>query len=241
MRDCFSDGLLTRLAHDTHPVDLMCLYLLHGSVERIPGLLPGPEALSFGHLSRHVRAENRSSRDDADTFSLFVRRKVHGRPYGLEFRIHFLAGEPYADAVIPFGARIALPRFLHHLRGRYGSGGAPGDWDFNVYTDVRDLRESIVLFGNRREIWFQANRAPVASGRSRPVPGARGRLLTGRLHGNRFGAHARLHAGGVLFPDRLAAVDAATPEARAYRRSTARLRDPLPLAAGPAPTARRSR
>ncbi|MFE2107473.1 hypothetical protein ACFXAF_16580 [Kitasatospora sp. NPDC059463] len=234
MRDGFSDGFLTRLAHDTHPVDLMCRYLLHGSVERIPGLAAGPEALSFEHLSRRVRAENRSSHDDADTFSLSVRRKVHGRLYGLEFRFHFIAGEPYADAVIPFGAPIALPRFLHHLRGRYGSGGAPGDWDFDVYTDVRDLRESIVLFGNRREIWFQANRAPVASGRSRPVPGARGRLITGRLHGNRFGTHALLHAGGVLFPDHLTSVDAATPEARAYRRHTARLRDPLPLHTGAA-------
>ncbi|MFB7475166.1 hypothetical protein [Kitasatospora sp. NPDC056184] len=206
----------------------MCLYLLHGSVERIPGLLADPEALSFRHLSRHVRPEDRAGHDDADMFALSVRRKVRGRLYGLEFRIYFVAGEPYADAVVPFGAPVGLPRFMHRLRGAHGSGGAPGDWDFDVYTDVRDLRESVVLFGNRREIWFQVNRGPVVAGRSRLVHGNRGRLVTGRLHGNRFGAGAPLHAGGVLFPDRLAAVAGASAEARAYRRYVARLRDPLP-------------
>ncbi|MFE6868882.1 hypothetical protein ACFVFS_20270 [Kitasatospora sp. NPDC057692] len=216
VRDSFSDGFFTRLAHDAHPVDLMRLYLLHGSVERIPGLPVDPEALSFDHLSRHVRPEHRSGHDDADMFSLSVRRKVDGRLYGLEFRLHFLAGEPYADAVVPFGAPVGLPRFLHRLRGSHGSAGAPGDWDFDVYTDVHDLRESIVLFGNRREIWFRVDR---------------GRLVTGRLHGNRFGTNARLHAGSSLFPDRLAAVARASAEARAYRRYVARLRDPLPARA----------
>ncbi|MER7770538.1 hypothetical protein [Kitasatospora sp. NPDC096140] len=210
----------------------MCLYLVHGSVERIPGLLADPETLSFEYLSRHVPAESRAGHGDADTFSLCIRNRVHGRLYGLEFRIHFVAGEPYADAVIPFGAPVGLPRFMHHLRGNHGSGGAPGDWDFEVYTDVRDLRESVVLFGNRREVWFQVNRGPVVAGRSAVVPGNRGRLTTGRLHGNLFGADARLHAGGVLFPDRLADVEAVTAEARAYRRYVARLRDPLPLRAG---------
>ncbi|MFJ9611571.1 hypothetical protein ACIRS1_35075 [Kitasatospora sp. NPDC101176] len=195
----------------------MCLYLLHGSVERIPGLLVDREALSFEHLSRRVRTEDRSGYGDADTFSLFVRRKVRGRLYGLEFRIHFVAGEPYADAVIPFGSPVSLPRFMHHLRGHYGSQGAPGDWDFEAYTDVRDLRESVVAFGNRREVWFQVHR---------------GRLVAGRLHGNRFGTSAQLNAGGVMFPDRLAAVDGASAEARAYRRYVARLRDPLPRRAG---------
>ncbi|MFE7530248.1 hypothetical protein ACFU7Y_31700 [Kitasatospora sp. NPDC057542] len=93
----FSDGFFTRLAHDTHPVDLMCLYLLHGSVERIPGLLVDRETLSFKHLSQHVRTVNRSSYDDADTFSLCIKNKVRGRLYGLEFRIYFIAGEPYAE------------------------------------------------------------------------------------------------------------------------------------------------
>ncbi|GAA1401966.1 hypothetical protein GCM10009639_44900 [Kitasatospora putterlickiae] len=217
MRDGFSDGFFTRLAREAHPVDLMCLYLRHGSVERIPGLLVDREALSFEQLSRRVRTENRSNHEDSDLFSLHVKRMVHGRPYGLEFRIHFIAGEPYADAVIPFGTPIGLPRFTHHLRGHYGSGGASGDWDFDVYTDVRDLRESVLLFGNRREVWFQAER---------------GRLVTGRLHGNRFGPSAQLHAGSVMFPDRLAAVDGVSAEARAYRRHVARLRDPLPLRAG---------
>ncbi|MER7705879.1 hypothetical protein ABTX81_23665 [Kitasatospora sp. NPDC097605] len=190
----------------------MCRYLLHGSVERIPGLYVDQETLSFEHLSRHVRPENRSSYDDADTFSLYVKRRVHGRLYGLEFRLYFVAGEPYADAVIPFGTPVGLPRFMHHLRGNY-----PGSWDFDVYTDVRDLRESVVLFGNRREVWFRVDR---------------GRLVTGRLHGNEFGTGTRLHAGGVMFPDRLAAVEGVSAEARAYRRYTARLRDPLPLRAG---------
>ncbi len=234
MRDSFSDGFLTRPARETHPVDLMCRYLLHGSVARIPGLWVDREVLSPEHLRRHVRAENRSCYGDAETFSLSVRRKVRGRPYGVEFRIHFVAGEPFADAVIPFGAPVDLPRFLHHLRQHYGSGpgGAPGDWDFDVYTDVRDLRESVVLFGNRREVWFQVNRGPVVAGRSRSIPGNRGRLVVGRLHGNRFGTEARLHAGGVMFPDRLDAVRAGTAEARAYRRYVAGLRRPLPLWAG---------
>lgn len=232
MRDSFSDGFLTRLAHDTHPVDLMCLYLLHGSVERIPGLSADPETLSFRHLSRHVRAEDRFGYGDAETFSLWIRNKVRGRLYGLEFRIYFIAGEPFADAVIPFGAPVGLPRFMHHLRGCYGSGGAPGDWDFDVYTDVRDLRESVVLFGNRREVWFQVARGPVVAGRSKLLPRTQGRLVTGRLHGNRFGTDARLHAGGVMFPDRLAAVEGVSAEARAYRRYVARLRDPLPVRAG---------
>ncbi|MFE3203462.1 hypothetical protein [Embleya sp. NPDC059237] len=232
LRDGFSDGFFTRAAHETHPVDLMCLYLLHGSLDRIPGLLVDRETLSFEHLSRRVRAVSRSSHDDADMFSLWVRRKVQGRMYGLEFRIYFNAGEPCADAVIPFGAPIELPRFLHHLRGCYGSGAASGDWDFDVYTDVRDLRESVVLFGNRREVWFQVNRGPVVAGRSRLTPWHRGRLVTGRLHGNRFGTNTQLHAGSVMFPDRLAAVVGESAEARAYRRYVARLRDPLPSRPG---------
>jgi hypothetical protein len=219
LRDSFSDGFLTRLAHDTHPVDLMCLYLLHGSVGRIPGLLVDSRTLSFEQLSRRVRAVDRWSHDDVDTFSLRVKKKVRGRLYGLEFRIHFVAGEPYADAVIPFGATVDLPRFVHRFRARYASGGTPGDWDFDVFTDVRDLRESVVLFGNRREVWFQADRRA-------------GRLVTGRLQGNRFGSSTRPHAGGVMFPDRLFAVTGASAEARAYRRRVARLRDPLPLRAG---------
>ena len=231
LRDSFSDGFFTRLAHDTHPVDLMCLYLLHGSVERIPGLLVGRETLSFEHLSQRVRAVDRWSSDDADTFSLCIKRKVRGRLYGLEFRIHFIAGEPYADAVIPFGAAVGLPRFMHHFRAHYASGGAPGDWDFDVYTDVRDLRESVVLFGNHREVWFQVNRGPVVAGRSKPIPWSRSRLVTGRLQGNQFGTNAQLHAGGVMFPDRLAAVEGTSAEGRAYRRYVARLRDPLPLRA----------
>ncbi|MFJ6378982.1 hypothetical protein ACIQI7_03075 [Kitasatospora sp. NPDC092039] len=101
-----------------------------------------------------------------------------------------------------------------------------------MYTDVRDLRESVVRFGNRREVWFQVNRGPVVAGRSRLLPRNRGRLVTGRLHGNRFGTSARLHAGGAMFPDRLAAVGTASAEARAYRRYVARLHDPLPLRTG---------
>ncbi|GCD95966.1 hypothetical protein [Embleya hyalina] len=194
----------------------------------IPGLLVDRETLSFEHLSRRVRAVDRAGHDDADMFSLRVRRKVRGRLYGLEFRIYFIAGEPSADAVIPFGAAVELPRFVRRLRGCRGSGAAPGDWDFDVYTDVRDLREGVVLFGNRREIWFQVNRGPVVAGGSRLTPWHRGRLVTGRLHGNRFGTSPRLHAGGVLFPDRLAAVTGVSAEARAFRRYVARLRDPLP-------------
>ncbi|MEU1184917.1 hypothetical protein ABZ464_46345 [Streptomyces sp. NPDC005820] len=231
MRDSFSDGFFTRLAHDTHPVDLMCLYLLHGSVEGIPGLLMDRETLSFEYLSKHVGAVGRWHHDDADTFSLHVKRRVRGRLYGLEFRIYFIAGEPYADAVVPFGATVDLPRFLHHFRGQYASGGASGDWDFDVFTDVRDLRESVVLFGNQREVWFQVNRGPVVAGRSKPTWN-RGRLVTGRLDGNQFGTSTQPHAGGVMFPDRLVTVEGTSAEAQAYRRYVARLRDPLPLRAG---------
>ncbi|MER5349979.1 hypothetical protein ABT093_06565 [Kitasatospora sp. NPDC002551] len=140
----------------------------------------------------------------------------------------FIAGEPCADAVIPFGAPIGLPRFVHHLRGHHASKEAPGDWDFDAYTDARDLRESVVLFRSRREVWFQVNRGPVVAGRSRLLPRTRGRLVTGRLHGNRFGRNTQLHAGTVMFPDRLTAVDGTSAEARAYRRYVAGLRDPLP-------------
>ncbi|MDX2909281.1 hypothetical protein [Streptomyces griseiscabiei] len=233
MRDGFTDGFFTRLAHDAHPVDLMCLYLLHGSVERIPGLLVDRETLSFEYLSQHVRTANRSGHGDAHTFSLAIRRKVRGRPYGLEFRVHFIDGEPYADALIPFGAAVDLPRFLHRFRARYASGGAPGDWDFDVYTDVRDLRESVVAFGNHRQIWFQVNRGPVVAGRSRPITGSRGRLVTGRLHGNGFGTNASPpNAGSAMFPDHHARVEGTSAEARAYRRYVAGLRGPLPLRAG---------
>ncbi|MEU0100027.1 hypothetical protein [Streptomyces sp. NPDC006267] len=198
------------MAHDTHPVDLMCLYLLHGSVERIPGLLADREASSFGHLSERVRVADRWNHDTADTFSLSIRRKIHKRLYGLEFRISFIAGEPWADAVIPFGATVEIPRFMHHSRAHHASGGATGDWDFDVYTDVRDLRESVVLFGNRREVWFQAGRGPVA-GRAEPVPGTRGRLVTGRPQGNRFGTDAPvLAAGSAAFPDRHDLVEGAS-------------------------------
>ncbi|MGV9313241.1 hypothetical protein ACWDR0_13750 [Streptomyces sp. NPDC003691] len=231
MRDGFSDGFFTRMAHDTHPVDLMCLYLLHGSVERIPGLPAGRETLSFGYLSRHVRAADRWSHDDADTFSLSVERKVRGRRYGLEFRMHFIAGEPWADAVVPFGAAVDLPRFLRHFRGHYAPAGAADGWGFDVYTDVRDLRESVVLFDNNREVWFQVNRGPVVAGRSRLVR-SRHRLTTGRLQGNRFGTEPLVHAGSAMFPDRHDAVGDTSAEARAYRRYTARLHDPLPLRAG---------
>lgn len=233
MRDGFSDGFFTRMAHDTHPVDLMCLYLLHGSVERIPGLSVDRETLSFRHLSRHVRDADRWNHDDADTFSLCIRRKVRGRLYGLEFRIHFVAGEPYADAVVPFGATVDLPRFMRHFREHYASGGAPGDWAFDVYTHVRDLRESVVLFGNDREVRFQVNRGPVVAGRSRLLPWTGHRLVTGRLQGNRFGTNTRApDAGGVAFPDRHDVVAGTSAEARAYRRYVARLHDPLPLRVG---------
>ncbi|GAA2748888.1 hypothetical protein GCM10010440_51040 [Kitasatospora cinereorecta] len=219
MRDGYSDGFLTRLARDTHPVDLMCLYLLHGSVERIPGLPADRETLSFEHLSRHVADADRAGHGDADTFSLHIRRKVRGRLYGLELRLHFLAGELWHDAVVPFGATVELYRFLQHFRRHYASGGAPGDWDFDVYTDVRDLRQGAVLFGNRREVWFDVGR---------------GRLATGRLTGNqRLGTRTPApHAGAVMFPDRQPAVDGTSAEARAYRRQVARLRDPLPLQVG---------
>lgn len=228
----FLRGVFTRMAHDTQPVDLMCLYLLHGSVERIPGLLVDRETLSFKHLSQRVRAGDHWTYDDADTFSLRVKKKVHGRLYGAEFRIYFIAGEPYADAVIPFGAAVDLPRFMHHFRTHYASAGAPGDWDFEVYTDVRDLRESVVLFGNHREVWFQVNRGPVTTGRNKPLPSARGRLLTGRLQGNQLGANAVLHAGSAMFPDRLDVVEDTSAEARAYRRYVGRLHNPLPLRVG---------
>ncbi|WEH13252.1 hypothetical protein [Streptomyces sp. VNUA24] len=242
MRDGFSEGFLTRLAHESHPVDLMCLYLLHGSLERIPGLPAERETLSFAHLSRYVRAAHRSVSGDAHTFSLTIRKKVRGRLYGLEFRLHFVAGEPYADAVIPFGAPVDLGRFMHHLRGHHAPPGAPGDWDFDVFTDVRDLRESVVRFGNGREVWFQVgnHRAEwlrggtggrLTNGRARSAWN-RGRLVTGRLQGNRFGTRVPSHAGGVMFPDPLAAVADDTPEARAYRRWVARLRDPLPPRVG---------
>lgn len=228
----FLRGPFTRMAHDTHPVDLMCLYLLHGSVERIPGLLVDREALSFGHLSQQVRAADHWTYDDADTFSLRVKKKVRGRLYGVEFRIYFIAGEPCADAVIPFGATVELPRFMHHFRTHYASAGVPGDWDFDVYTDVRDLREGVVLFGNHREAWFQVNRGPVTTGRNKPIPWARGRLLTGRLQGNQFGTNAVLHAGSVMFPDRHDAVEGTSAEVRAYRRYVARLRNPPPRRVG---------
>ncbi|MEH0652964.1 hypothetical protein QA995_26690 [Streptomyces scabiei] len=225
----------------------MCLYLLHGSLERIPGLPVDRETLSLQHLSRHVRAAprraaHRSSSGDAHTSSLAVRKKVRGRLYGLEFRLHFVAGEPCADALIPFGAPVDLSRFMHHLRGHHTLAEAPGDWDFGVFTDVRDLRESVVRFGNGREVWFQVGNhrserlrggtgGRLANGRSRSARN-RGRLVTGRLQGNRFGTRAPAHAGGVMFPDPLAAVEEDTPEARAYRRWVARLRDPLPLRVG---------
>ncbi|MFF5965109.1 hypothetical protein ACFY64_15490 [Streptomyces collinus] len=220
------------MAHDTHPVDLMCLYLLYGSVERIPCLLVDRETLSFKHLSRQVRAADHWKYDDADTFSLCIKKKARGRLYGLEFRISFIAGEPYADAVIPFGAAVDLPRFMHHFRAHYALAGAPGGWDFDVYTDVRDLRESVVLFGNHREVWFQVNRGPVTTGRNKPIPWARGRLVTGRLQGNQFGTNAVPNAGGAMFPDRHDVVEGTSAEARAYRRYVARLHNPLPLRVG---------
>ncbi|MFI2026303.1 hypothetical protein [Streptomyces buecherae] len=219
------------MAHDTHPVDLMCLYLLHGSVAQIPGLLVDP--LSCARLRQRVPDRDRWTHHDTDTFSLCVRRKVRGRLYGLEFRTYFSAGEPRADAVVPFGATVDLFRFMRHFRAHYASGGAPGDWDFDVYTDVRDLRESVVLFGNHREVWFQVNRGPVTIGRAKPTPRPRGRLTTGRLQGNQFGPDAPvLDAGGAAFPDRHDVVEGASAEARAYRRYVARLRDPLPLRVG---------
>ncbi|MEU1553776.1 hypothetical protein ABZ517_13795 [Streptomyces scabiei] len=204
MRDGISDGFLTRPAHDSHPVDLMCLYLLHGSLERIPGLPADRETLSFEQLSSHVRAEHRSGS--------------------------------------PFGAPVDLSRFMHHLRGHHAPAGAPGDWDFGVVTDARDLRESVVRFGNGREVWFQVgdHRAEwfrggtggrLPNGRSRSAWN-RGRLVTGRPQDNRFGTQAPAHAGGVMFPVPLAAVADDTPEARADRRWVARLRGPFPLRVG---------
>lgn len=234
VRDGYSAGFFTRMAHETHPVDLMCLYLLHGSVEQIPGLLVDRETLSFKHLCQQGHVADRWNSGDADTFSLCIKRKVHGRLYGLEFRIIFIAGEPYADAVIPFGATVDLYRFMHHFRGQYASAGAPGDWDFDVYTDKRDLRESVVLFGNHREVWFQVNRGPVTTGRGKPIPWARGRLTAGRLQGNQFGTRVGvLEAGSVQFPDRHDVVEGTSAEARAYRRYVARLHNPLPLRVGP--------
>lgn len=191
------------------------------------------ETLSFEYLSRQVRDVDRWSQDGTDTFSLCVRRKVRGRLYGLEFRIYFMAGEPCADAVIPFGATVDLPRFLHHFRGRHASGGATGDWDFDVYTDARDPRESVVLFGNHREIWFRIERGPVTTGRTKATPRTRGRLVTGRLQGNQFGTNAPvLNAGNAMFPDRHGLVGGVSAEARAYRRYVARLHNPLPLRVG---------
>ncbi|MEU1519065.1 hypothetical protein ABZ490_44205 [Streptomyces sp. NPDC005811] len=72
---------------------------------------------------------------------------------------------------------------------------------------------SVVLFGNHREVRFQVNRGPVVAGRSRLVPRNRGRLVTGRLAGHQFGTHAQVHAGSVLFPDRLAAVEGVSADA----------------------------
>ncbi|GLZ78383.1 hypothetical protein Afil01_31900 [Actinorhabdospora filicis] len=224
------EGFFTAMARETHPVDLMCLYLLHGSLQEIPGLLADPETLSFEHLDHRVGDANRWRHDDAETFSLAIEKKVHGRRYGLECRIYFLAGEPYADAVIPYGASIDLPRFMHHLRTHYAT--AARDWDFDVYTDVGDLRESVILFGNHRELWFQINRGPIVTRQTKPVPRARRRLVTGRLQGNRFGAKKRaLDAGNAVFPDRHDAVAGTSPEARAYRRYLAGLRNPPPLRA----------
>ncbi|MFF2013920.1 hypothetical protein ACFVWY_33320 [Streptomyces sp. NPDC058195] len=211
----------------------MCLYLLHGSVEHVPGLLADREFLSFAYLTRqHVRA-SRWNHDDTDTFSLYVKRKVRGRLYGLEFRIYFIAGEPFGDAVIPFGATVDLPRLMHHFRAHYASGGVRGDWDFDVYTHARDLRESVVLFGNRREVWFQVNRGPVTVGQSTLIPRSRSRLTATRLQGNQFGTNTPvLDAGSALFPDHHALITSTSAEARAYRRYVARLRNPLPLRVG---------
>ncbi|MEV6522914.1 hypothetical protein AB0M43_13280 [Longispora sp. NPDC051575] len=221
MRDGFSEGFFTRRAHEKHPVDLMCAYLLHGSVERIPGLLAAPETLSYGYLNRHVDARNRASSGDADMFSLSVERKIRGRLFGVEFRVYFDSGEAYADAVVPYGAPVGLARFLHHFRGDHASGGDPGDWDFDVYTDVGFLPQGIVLFGNRREVWYTVN------GR---------RVDVGRLQGNVFGATAHtVAAGGTVFPDRDAGVEGTSAEVRAYRRQMARLGGPLPLRAGRRP------
>jgi hypothetical protein len=233
VRDSFSDGFFTRMAHETHPVDLMCLYLLHGSAGQIPDLLADREALSFGRLCERGRDAGHWTSGDADMSSLCIQRKVGGRLYGLVFRIDFTGGEPWSDAVIPFGAAVDLVRFLHHFRGHYVTGGAPGNWDFDVYTTVHDPRESIVLFGNRREVFFGVDRGP---GQGPVIPGEpknRHRLVTRRLKGKQFGAGAAMrNAGGPLFPDRLAAVGGTSAEARAYRRYVARLRDPLPLPEG---------
>ncbi|MCX5114945.1 hypothetical protein OOK13_42205 [Streptomyces sp. NBC_00378] len=123
---------------------------------------------------------------------------------------------------------------MHYFRAHYASGGAPGDWAFDVYTHVRDLRESVVLFRNDREARFQVNRGPVVTGRSKLIPSNRHRLVTGRLQGNQFGTNARvLDAGSVAFPDRDDEVEGTSAEARAYRRYVARLHNPLPLRLGP--------
>ncbi|WP_198320497.1 hypothetical protein [Actinosynnema pretiosum] len=136
------DGFFTRAARQAHPVDLMCRYLLHGSVERVPDLLVDPLALSFEHLSGHVRARDHWSHGDADTFSLHLRRKVRGRTCGLEFRLAFVAGEPYADAVIPFGAPVDLRRFLRHFRGRHVPAGGPSGTSTSTPTRATCARAS---------------------------------------------------------------------------------------------------
>ncbi|GAA3014626.1 hypothetical protein GCM10020229_27300 [Kitasatospora albolonga] len=219
MRDAFSDGLLGRPAHETHPVDLMCLYLLHGSADRIPGLTAGQGGLSYEHLLRHVRPEHHWRHEDADTFSLPVRRTVHGRPYGLEFRLQLPRGEPYADALIPFGAAVDLARFLHRLRTHH----APGGRAWTVYTDRNDLRESVLRFADGREVWFQVNRGPALAGCPRPLPHHRHRLVTGRLQGNAFGPGPHPPtAGSQAFPDPHHLTEPTTPAARAYRRLVAR-------------------
>jgi hypothetical protein len=216
VRDSFSDGFFTRMARDTHPVDLMCLYLLHGSAGQVPGLLPDQETVSFGHLSQH-RGVDRWTSADTDQFSLWIRREVRGRLYGLEFRFYFTAGEPWADAVIPHGAAVGLARFMHHFRGHYASGGAPGDWDFGVYTAEGGLNEGVVLFGNHREVFFEVGR---------------GWAATCRLHGNQLGANPYLHAGGGTFPGRYARAGGTPDWPPAWRRQVARLYGPLPLRPG---------
>ncbi|MFF8694609.1 transposase [Streptomyces sp. NPDC015144] len=144
-----------------------------------------------------------------------------------EFTPFFRFGTEIRHIVCTINA-IESRRFL---RAHYAPGEAPGDWEFGVYTDVRDLRESVVLFGNHREVWFQVNRGPVA-GRANSTPRNRHRLVAGRLHGNQFGAGMQLHAGSVAFPDRHDVVDGTSAEARAYRRYVARLHNPLPLRVG---------
>ncbi|MFJ8043667.1 hypothetical protein ACIRBX_24515 [Kitasatospora sp. NPDC096147] len=229
MRDGFTEGFFSSLVHRIHPIDLMGRYLRHGSAERIPGLAARPETLTFAHLDEHVRPADRARHDDADTFSLYVRRRVGGRSYGLEFRLHFVGGEPYADAVVPFGAAVELPGFLRHFRTHHAVGGAPGNWDSAVRTDRRDLREGLVRFGNGREVWFQVGRGPVVTGRPRLIPWHRHRLVTGRLQGNLFGTASP--TPDAAFPDRHPAVGADSAEQRAFRRYLSRLDGPLPLRA----------